>query len=59
MSLVQGWSVFSLRLPIPESESVSLQGFVKMLTKCSKLGDDGVDRADFGRLRGWLGIRYQ
>jgi hypothetical protein len=57
--LVQGWSVFSSRLPIPESKSVSLQGFVKTLAKCSKLGDDGVDRADFGRLRGWSGIRNQ
>jgi hypothetical protein len=46
--LAQGWSVFSSRLPNPELKSVSLQGFVKTLAQCSKLGDDGVDRADFG-----------
>jgi hypothetical protein len=32
---------------------------VKTLAKCSKLGDDGVDRVAFGRLPGWLGVRYQ
>jgi hypothetical protein len=58
-ALYLSWSVFSSRLPSPDSEPVSLQGFVKTLTKCSKLGDDGVDRADFDRVRGWLGIWYQ